>query len=40
MMIWGISALFVIVSIWGLVGILQGTFGVSGGGTTAIPGVL
>ena len=40
MMIWGIIALFVIVSIWGLVGILQGTFGVSGGGTTAIPGVL
>ena len=39
MMIWGIIALFVIVSIWGLVGILQGTFGVDAGGTTDLPSV-
>ncbi len=40
MMIWGIIALFVIVSVFGLITILQGTFGVTGGGTTAIPSVL
>jgi len=29
-MIWGIVALFVMASVWGLVGILQNTFGLSG----------
>lgn len=31
-MIWGIVAIFVMVSVWGLVGILQSTFGTSGAG--------
>ena len=39
-MIWGIIALFVIVSVWGLVGVLGNTFGVSQGQSSgAIPGV-
>lgn len=29
-MIWGIVGIFIMVSIWGLVGILQSTFGTSG----------
>ena len=29
-MIWGIIALFIMVSVWGLIGILQSTFGVEG----------
>lgn len=29
-MIWGIGGIFVMVSVWGLVGILQSTFGTSG----------
>ncbi|HET8574871.1 MAG TPA: hypothetical protein VFM02_01715 [Candidatus Paceibacterota bacterium] len=35
-MIWGIIALFVIVSVWGLVKILQDTFGVNNGGATTV----
>jgi len=31
-MIWGIIGIFVMVSVWGLVGILQSTFGTSGVG--------
>ena len=31
-MVWGIVAIFVMVSVWGLVGILQSTFGTSGAG--------
>ena len=31
-MIWGIVGIFVMVSVWGLVGILQSTFGTSGAG--------
>ena len=34
-MIWGIIALFAIVSVWALVGILQGTF--TGGGSGSTP---
>ena len=33
-MVWGIVAIFVMVSIWGLVAILQSTFGTSGVTTT------
>ena|SRR3989344_7409752 len=40
MMIWGIIALFVMVSVWGLVRVLSNTFNVSSGGTTNIPGVI
>jgi len=36
-MIWGIIAIAVIVSIWGLVGLLQGWFGVSGNGAAQVP---
>lgn len=41
-MIYGIIGLFVIVSVWGLVNILQNTFGVSGGGGPrgGLPGVV
>ena len=35
-MIWGIVAIFVMVSIWGLVGILINTFG-TGGGSVSTP---
>mgnify|MGYP001276423118 CR=1 FL=1 len=38
-MIWGIIALFVIVSVWGLVGVLNTTFGIDQEATTPIPGV-
>lgn len=34
-MIWGIVALFVMVSIWGLVGLIGSTFGIQQGGTGA-----
>lgn len=38
-MFWGIVILFVMVSVWGLVGILGGTFGIDqGGGPEGIPG--
>lgn len=42
-MIYGIIGLFVIISIWGLVGILSNTFGIQAGGSltpSQIPGVL
>jgi len=38
-MIYGVIGLFVIVSIWGLVGVVQSTFGVSGGGNVTLPTV-
>lgn len=34
-MIWGIVALFVMVSIWGLVGLIGSTFGIQQGGSGA-----
>lgn len=36
-MIWGIVAIAVMVSIWGLVGILQSTFGIEGQNTPLVP---
>ncbi len=36
-MIYGIIALFVMVSVWGLVGIVGGTFGVGQGGSIQLP---
>ncbi len=39
LMIWGIVALFVMVSVWGLVGILKNTFSVNGTQTPNAPGV-
>ncbi len=39
LMLWGIIAFFVMVSVWGLVNILTGTFGFSGGETVKLPGV-
>jgi heme A synthase len=39
LMIWGVVALFVMVSVWGLVGILKNTFSVNGGGTPTAPAV-
>ena len=36
LMLWGIIALFVMVSVWGIIRLLQNTFGV-GGNQTAIP---
>lgn len=38
-MIWGVIALFVIVSIWGIVGFLGGLLGIGQGGTAPVPGV-
>ncbi|MCH7529515.1 hypothetical protein IIB50_00075 [Patescibacteria group bacterium] len=38
-MIWGFLALFIMVSVWGLVGILAETFNVETGGTIPIPSV-
>lgn len=38
-MIHGIIALFVMVSIWGIIGILQNTFSGVGGGSTVTPGI-
>ncbi len=38
-MIWGIIALFVIVSVWGLVALLNELTGIEAGGGTAIPNV-
>jgi len=40
MMIWGIIALFVMVSVWGLVRVLSNTLGVGAGGTAPVPGVV
>lgn len=39
-MIWGIVALFVIVSIWGIVGLLGSIFGIQLGGSAPVPGVV
>ena len=39
MMVWGLVALFVIVAVWGLVGLLAQIFGVKKGGSVDIPGV-
>ncbi len=39
-MIWGIVALFVIVSVWGLVSLLQLLTGAGGGGTPTAPPLL
>ena len=39
-MIWGIIALFVMVSVWGIVGLLGDTFGITPGGTIDVPTVL
>ena len=36
LMLWGVIALFVMVSVWGIIRLLQNTFGV-GGNQTAIP---
>lgn len=38
-MIWGVVALFVIVSVWGLVALLNQLTGVAAGGTATLPGV-
>ena len=38
-MLWGVVALFVIVSIWGIVGFLGGLLGIGQGGTAPVPGV-
>ena len=38
-MIYGIIALFVMVSVWGLVGIVGGTFGVNQGSSVQLPTV-
>lgn len=39
LMIWGVVALFVMASIWGLVRLLQTTFGVTNNGDVTVPGV-
>jgi len=36
-MVYGIIALFVMVSVWGLVGLVGGTFGIGQGGTVPLP---
>jgi undecaprenyl pyrophosphate phosphatase UppP len=38
-MIWGVIALFIIVSIWGIVGFLGGLLGIGQGGSAPVPGV-
>lgn len=38
-MIWGIIALFIIVSVWGLIGVVQETFDIKGDETINIPKV-
>lgn len=38
MMIWGIIALFVMVSVWGLIRLLQDTFGINQNENPIIPG--
>jgi TRAP-type mannitol/chloroaromatic compound transport system permease small subunit len=38
-MIWGVVELFVLVSVWGLVQLLQAMFGVNGAATVPEPGV-
>jgi hypothetical protein len=39
LMIWGVVALFVMASIWGLVGFLQSAFGISGDKTEENPSI-
>ncbi len=39
LMIWGVVALFVMVSVWGLVGFIGRAFGVQQGGTGQVPQV-
>ena len=39
-MIYGIIALFVMISVWGLVRVLNNTLGVGAGGSAPIPGVV
>ncbi len=36
-MIWGILALFVMVSVWGIIGVISNTLGIGTGGTIPIP---
>lgn len=38
-MIWGVIALFIIVSIWGIVGWIGSILGIGQGGTAPVPGV-
>ena len=38
-MIWGVVALFVMVSVWGLVGFIGGAFGIQQGGSVNVPTV-
>ncbi len=38
-MIWGISALFVMVAVWGLVGFIADALNIQTGGTVIVPGV-
>ena len=38
-MIWGVIALFVIVSVWGIIGFLGNLFGIGQGGSAPVPGV-
>lgn len=37
LMLWGIIALFVMVSVWGIIRLLQNTFGVGGNQTAIVP---
>jgi hypothetical protein len=39
MMVWGIIALFVMVSVWGIVSLIGDTLGVEQGGTVDVPSV-
>ncbi len=39
LMIWGIVALFVMVSVWGLVNFIGRAFNIEQGGSTPVPGV-
>ena len=38
-MIYGVIALFVMVSVWGLVGLIGNTFGIQQGGGAIIPSI-
>lgn len=39
MMVWGVVALFVMVSIWGIVGFIGEIFGIGQGGVMSVPGL-
>jgi hypothetical protein len=39
LMIWGVVALFIMASIWGIVGVLQSTFNVGNQNTVTVPGI-